>query len=1328
MKTNLWEQNAPYDSLRTAWRSKLSKSILASALAVATIFGIQKEVHAQSPKMLLNKKVFDVPLGTFNNVPVPNPTEWNLSSFDTEYSQAMQCDPSGAALFYVKDGHVFSKSGKYIGDLFNSTVGRLKGTSGVTIVPHPTNCSQFYIVGATALITGSVGANMKPYFGVFDVSVYNSDTGEDGVLQNFPNGTLQSFESLGGDFQPGTNTVKNTGMIAVTPEINDKRFLFVRYGSRILRYKLDQNGLSYDNYFFDDVGDENFRSEMEIVYLPSVNRYRMATANATNLENYSLTIYDLDANGNVVLGNTKTVYLNSTVSGQKPIPHGMEFSKNGNYLYVSHKSVSGNSNELEFADLTQTTPALTPLNIPSVHMNDFGSSQLEVGIDGRLYMATDDRLAYLSDSNNPNSLFVNNYRMNSFHLSPGFSPVSGETPAYLLNDQIDGEDYTQHFLTDPSCCVEFQEYDIETFGETDYNSNVETWTGSNNPLNNSTGNIVEIRDYLIIPPGKTITIQGMTLKFAPQAKLIIEAGQDVQGGKLILDGTTLTVDDRCDVNSMWPGVEVWGYSNQGQGSFWSSTSSQGFLEMKKGSRIEHAILGVRLNKQGDFTQGGGVIRAVNSFFVDNQQDIEFRKYTYANKSYFKNCEFYNTSGSLKDPNREITYHVYMNDVQTISFYGCEFRNDSPNDFAFGDRGEGIVSIDAKLRVKELCSGLNCANVDRSKFENLQFGILSLSSNTLKNIDVTKGDFEGNVISIAMAGNHLSKINENNFKFNSAIPYTVGVHINGCDKYAVQENDFRPLASSSHGVGDNTVGIVVNNSGEGHNEIYRNYFQNLNVGIQPQGINGGLHNAVDPTNTGLQLRCNEFTANSYLADIGVTSGRIDYNQGYESNNNGNLAAGNQFSHSTFDPQNDIAANTGVQSFAYIHHWDNVTTPLSFNTDIVYPDLVGNSPIYMDANTCPSKILDPYSNNGNTISFLKSKIGTLKDDISSLESQIDNGATELLLLQVQNGNAQQAKNVVLDASPFVSDLVLEAYLNTSPSSVSLMQVISANAPVSDYIFNQVENYASIKESHLRKLRKEQQKKNNYSRLMLDHDIAALNYERTDALYRVLTYYEHTDTTDSADDSLYYYIKTEGLRLNSVMACDYHLSNKSMTLAQEAIDEMFTLYGAGNKYKALAEIERDLVPLPSSCQGIAQDPTLIARLRAIIDETQDASTKLRAEALLFLALSEEVGFPVEELFAVGSGYRNMVVNQEENSENFDFDIYPNPASSIVNISTEEGNLEKVRFEIFSVNGQLMGNFKPTGTLTKFDVSEFNAGIYYIRKIEVGEEIQIKKLVIKK
>ena len=71
---------------------------------------------------------------------------------------------------------------------------------------------------------------------------------------------------------------------------------------------------------------------------------------------------------------------------------------------------------------------------------------------------------------------------------------------------------------------------------------------------------------------------------------------------------------------------------------------------------------------------------------------------------------------------------------------------------------------------------------------------------------------------------------------------------------------------------------------------------------------------------------------------------------------------------------------------------------------------------------------------------------------------------------------------------------------------------------------------------------------------------------------------------------------------------------------------------------------------------------------------------------------------------------------------EVYPNPATDFITISTE---IETGTIRILNLLGQEMSNYPVTGKTTSLDISELKEGIYFI-SVESGAEKIVKKIKV--
>jgi hypothetical protein len=422
------------------------------------------------------------------------------------------------------------------------------------------------------------------------------------------------------------------------------------------------------------------------------------------------------------------------------------------------------------------------------------------------------------------------------------------------------------------------------------------WTPGSNGFNAGNAATLYVNGVLRIPAGVTITLKNFVLKFNDTSYVEIARGNTPfsPGGKLILENCVLTADDRCGLDTTWRGVQVLGYPTRPQGPVLSS--SQGALIMRNAT-IEKAIIGAYATRlytspsaamQVNDNFNGGIIQAGNSQLVNNKIDVLFRKYThfnpntgnplnnvsvFTNTNFITNRKVYPLSAVLPYP-----IHAMVWETDGIRFRGCDFRNDSTQYYTLTTRGMGIWGSDARIVAEGLCPTPLCnSNVDSSRFVRLGMGVFVSNANAQKNTRIERSVFNNVWRGATLRNSNNSIVTNNRFAITQ---YTLGpqtnsygLFLNTCTGYTVEGNLFHHFVDATvPGAVENTYGVIVENSGFAHNEVYRNRFYNLRVGGQAQLVNANLFPNY-PHYIGLQWLCNEFNSTIDFADLVTASGRI-----------------------------------------------------------------------------------------------------------------------------------------------------------------------------------------------------------------------------------------------------------------------------------------------------------------------------------------------------------------------------------------------------------------------------------------------------------------------
>lgn len=373
-----------------------------------------------------------------------------------------------------------------------------------------------------------------------------------------------------------------------------------------------------------------------------------------------------------------------------------------------------------------------------------------------------------------------------------------------------------------------------------------------------------IKGTLRITAGKSLTLNNCNFSFAlsnalidfnvlsqnnvntPITRVIIE-----RGAKLILNHSTLKGFNGCNKNWMWEGVEIWGHPDLSQ-----TETTQGVLILTNGSLIQDAFFGAITDKQlyninGGLDSygwhGGGIIQVdQNSGFLNCRRAVHFAPYdVQSNVSEFNNARFINNAvlqdSRFRDGSGNQTgtnTFVSMWGTTDIKFNNCTWQGYWP---AYNrGLGNGILSADAQYEVKN------------STFNDVNHGIVARNPIAIGKIVNVKTNTFTNVssgIQLHSGSNHLL-INNNITLGGNLSPYYYRLGIGVFGSFGA-----KLYSNAVTGTGSNAFGILSDATGSVPSDHGGNAIINCSTGHQTQN-----------NNSGLQMRCNEYTTTDHAWDI------------------------------------------------------------------------------------------------------------------------------------------------------------------------------------------------------------------------------------------------------------------------------------------------------------------------------------------------------------------------------------------------------------------------------------------------------------------------------
>jgi len=1372
----------------------MKKQLLALTIFIF-FFGI---IRSQYNGLIIPNVYFDQ--GVFVSLPQPlngpngyaNDPNDLMDAYDGQpfnYASNIITKPDGQIEFFIQDGYIYNDKGYFItrllGQGLNGNTIVATGSSEVMVIPVPGQCNKYYIF---ASIVESDNFWIYPYVFILDMTAPSMNNMLDdecfvsgnlvdlsgNIIENSYDQPLGNGYSIDyflahsevpfiiDDPSPGKSS---SVFFAATDERPDgTRLAFVSNGRGFFTLLVSSNGISdvgFTPFIAPEFNQFLLRSEMEVVAI-SDTEYRIAVPYMTTASvsgtpvNTFLYTATLNLSGMPVTNSENYIpfYEYNTPAGidLSARLRGVEFSKDGRYLYVTHTTNPLQPAQMEFFDFNDPSSGLVPVNGTGAY--NLQHSGLEMGFNNMLLIAGENALLS-KDAAIPqasiNLLSAYAYQPNYQGQEPNLSSAR----FFMLQDQIDGMSYQNLFLNDLSCCVTNRIYDFNYF---EIESNQLWQPGASTQFSNNLPQTVLIRDQLRVKAGTTLTLNNMTLKFSPEARLIVENGVgSLEGGKLILNNTTLTVDDRCNQgNLLWYGVEVWGNANQVQGTF--ITSNQGRMEMRNNSRIEKAWMGVLVGKRTsdlieecpdvfnedidpflfDDARTGGIIRILpGSSLINNQRGVRFRPYQNngLNNVSVINDALFHWDGNTVASQNTVQAHVQLEGVKGIAIRGCRFNNGTSDFTSPTFQGIGIRSVASQFTVTDYCNSFippfaPCQNPVKTVFTNLSFGIHA--SNPLDNFtfQVEKSEFDNCARGVYAVSTRNERIIRNVFKIRQATYQTVGIYLERSSGYIVQENNLggKPTALSISDV--RSYGLVAENSGVSNNLVYKNTFggfvndtlSKLHVGAYAIKLNGSpvptsiWQAGLPASTTGLQFRCNHFQRDIWQSDLAI-NGIINYSQG---NAQQALAAANDFSSANYNTEHDITMDLSSQGIRYfIQNGPASHVPVFYTAPNNYIHLLGVNSQYVANKSCASLLGKP----------LNLVIGDFQNSLAltnSLKDKMKGGdaAAQLLAIQLNPGSIT-TRNLLIQYSPFLTDEVLLSYLNSSASAGMKKDVLTANTSLSAAVMQAV-NASNLPQGTKNQIITAQNTTNQKEETIELYNYHHFEMDRNfnEALSRLLL-----DTVQSMNYSeVITFLNQSNDRNSKKILVDIHLSKgdlaeMELVKASLATDEELEL-----DYFLLQDL-KEQVRQYASIEDAMDEPAISDPIEDLAQNSTDVYIKGKSIAFLESKIGPK---DIDELPPLQSS--GMMIQQTNEAEIVYeilqvVSIYPNPSTGQVYFDYPNYESGILTVQLIDLSGKEVYRYDSQSESNgeRVDLSAVKKGMYMARISIDGVYVETQKLLLR-
>ncbi|MFN8408231.1 MAG: T9SS type A sorting domain-containing protein [Flavobacteriales bacterium] len=903
----------------------------------------------------------------------------------------------------------------------------------------------------------------------------------------------------------------------------------------------------------------------------------------------------------------------------------------------------------------------------------------------------------------------------------------------FINAQVAGDNSVEQYNR-AECCTfrtTYEGYNGHTFPNI---PGTYHWYPDDNPFGNC-GNVLFTGD-LIIPPDVTLFIHNMTLRFAPEARMIVRAK-----GYVSAIACYLTNED-C-LGPRWPGIRVEGDPNDPL----QSEILQGRLQLSH-TTVDDAVVGVWCSSDDGPGHTGGIVRTYWSTFSNCIVGARIEQYhriinevEVVNKCSFNSTSF-DVTLSWPDLQELPQAQIHLFDVNGVAVNRCDFSNVYPVEFMEPhQRGVGILSFDASYR----CKGFG--DYANNRFRRLAVGALNIWNDPLFANQVDGMHFDRNLVGLYDMGCLYSMVTNNRFTTMANTEpvsfLSLGMYIDQSAGYLVERNIFEDVdLSLPHEV--HSVGIWFHGDQPVENRIYDNAFYGLTLGNVAEGVHHHTTGTVPPVMTGLQWLCNLYEGGFVDQFLLSPDGSIKQQQGV---NNplataGNVFVGQKDCQTQYEPvvfadhvDEYVIDNVVVPYVVTYHYYAHDQSPDcrpecvedENNIDITptggfynLAEVEGALP-FNPAQHCNGGILDAiHKSVQEHRADYAAKYAQLASAALACAGQLDNGERVEVLEAIKAEPAwpsHQLRGYLLARSPLSEEAIITAINRAEPMDPwHLTQVLIANSKLSDPIWAALDHSEALSPFFYQMVLDHQEDPS--IRQILMEELALRAYEK-DTEQRLLVLALHEDSTYTG-------------KLDTLLSI---LSTDTLGLGRTAAYQLALAHGRGTEAAALA----------AAMAGDARFEQLLGlgALQLGLDPGWSQAGHNEVMALQDMAASGKKlgrGAAWGILYALGATdslptgllpveYRSARANETDAStaERPVVGAYPNPAKDRLMITwpaeVDAGTLEVIDARGRSVLSQALGS--RTG-FVELDVRGWADGLYLARVLRDGQVVGETKCAI--
>lgn len=844
-----------------------------------------------------------------------------------------------------------------------------------------------------------------------------------------------------------------------------------------------------------------------------------------------------------------------------------------------------------------------------------------------------------------------------------------------------------------------------------------------------------------IDSGAILSVQ--CLLFMPKdSRILVE-----RGGKLIVDWGHIV---SCSSEENWNGIEVEGSPSLqhtlNDSAIFSSNPyfnnpKFGVLILKRNTFIEGAKIAIRLCNSENDTLCGGILNMSQSNILADSICIYAAGFPNKNQTKIENSRLTLNPGT--DTTSTYRAAIYMENVNKLEISNCIIRISIP-----------WIIIPQEINPYIPLYGVKSINssflINNSSFSNFGFAICAFNFRPLKSrVSIVNNTFHFNFKDILLAGSEYPLIQNNSFRLQAYQysasfligPVRYGLYLFGSNNYYLGDNiytlsDFNQIYQND----SLSSALYIYNSGNSANESRGDIF---NYGSQ-YDINNFKGLVADGNNIGLNIKCNSFTGDTIFNNIKYRGnidiyGPIAELQGLCRTNAS--PANNSFADSCSGGNTHIWKNPSLPDVLYSYS-QSTGFPLfnpedtciqSFSVFQERPCLTAGGTQYVDH--CPTfgRIINGVP--ATTFPGVLAGIVSIRDSINDIYQRLDGSHTGGVINYINDAMVTEGNiwDTLRSLGPVLSDDVLLALMYRSPgvNTDSLAHYLLNNAPHSNLLMMSLADRSPALPVDSMNLLYQYQDSSSARKDRIDtlgYYLNELELAYNELLYYV---YEDGDSTytfaeviDSLETEPAYFVNLQ------MKLADLYMIQEDYTAAEGIWNTVPQYYNETTQMVNLRGMQVDKLEVGETYEDFNGDEL------GLLDDIAASNTRAAIQAQVILSVTR--GDTLREILhdrqtvsaKTGDWQQNKpAIEQHTNVPVIpQIKIYPNPASTVLNIEYDLGEYSNATFQLNSLVGMSVSQIplnNSKGNIS-LDVTSLASGIYICNIFSNGIIIKQEKVVL--